>query len=240
MEVGILFFSKSTSTFLFHSPPPFFPLFFFFSFFFSFSLTCFLPLSLNSCKAVDVKGRLWCGSTADGDTSKTTHSGALYRLDPDGTVRTIPTGLEHIKIPNGLGWSPDNLTFYMSDSLAGRIYAWNFDPEAGSIANPRLLQDLSAEGLEPDGMCVDAEGCLWWAVWGGGKIIRFSPDGATRLAEVIIPVERVTCASFGGPAMDQLYVTTAKGDVDNSESLAGDVFCVNVGVKGLPKFKFGG
>src|SRR5262249_11778577 len=103
----------------------------------------------------DTRGRLWVGSVSD----EPGHA-ALYRYDPGGTLHTMETGLT---ISNGLGWSPDDKTFYLTDSPQKKIFAYRYDPQSGTIAERRILVDLGGEEVEPDGLAVDGRGNLWSA-----------------------------------------------------------------------------
>jgi sugar lactone lactonase YvrE len=112
---------------------------------------------------------------------------------------------------NGLGWSHDGKTFYFTDSLKNIIYAYDYDE--GELSNRRVFIDALAKGAQEnsfaDGFCLDDEGGIWSARWGGSRIIRYNKDGEPD-AELIFPsVLRVTACTFGGPNNDQMYVTSA-------------------------------
>jgi sugar lactone lactonase YvrE len=189
---------------------------------------------LNDGKC-DANGRFWIGSMAEGEGE-----GRLYRYDPDGSVHVVETGLT---ISNGLGWSPDQQTFYLTDSPTKRIYAYSYDAEAGTISDRRVLVDLTAEGFFPDGLAVDEDGCIWSAQWDGECIIRYAPDG-TELARIAVPVPRPTSCAFGGADRRDLYITTAsvgmsEKEVDRNVS-SGDLFCVRTDTAGLLTNRFGG
>ena len=120
---------------------------------------------------------------------------------------------------------------------------FDFDPESGALENRRPLAAVDVEGAVPDGMNVDAEGCLWVALHGGWGLNRYSPDGEL-IAEVRLPVARVTSCCFGGPDLRDLYVTTRSGGLSETERvsqpLAGDLLRLDVGVAGLPTHAFAG
>lgn len=186
--------------------------------------------------AVDPQGRLWAGTLHEEHTP----TSALYRFDPDGSVHTM---IRDVCIANGLDWSPDGKTFYFTDSPRRTIYAYDFDGVTGSIANRRSLVTVpEGEGV-PDGLVVDAEGFLWSARYGGGRVVRYSPEGAT-VGEVRLPVDNVTSCAFGGPALDVLYITTAWQELDRTaraaQPQAGDLFTAAVGVNGRPAVPFAG
>jgi sugar lactone lactonase YvrE len=188
---------------------------------------------LNDGKC-DSRGRFWIGSMS-GEEGE----GALYRFDPDGTLRRMEEGLT---ISNGLGWSPDDRTFYLTDSPEKRIYAYDFDAESGEISGRRVWVELDGEPV-PDGLAVDEEGCVWSAQWDGGCVIRFAPDGS-EIARVEVPVPRPTSCIFGGRDRRDLYITSAsigmsEEEIDESPA-SGDLFCVRAAVAGLPVHRFGG
>jgi len=154
--------------------------------------------------ACDPQGRFWAGTLAD---DHHVGGGALYRLD--GAVR-VEQVLDGLTISNGLGWSPDGATMYLADSIPGVVHAFDFDGEAGTISGGRVLITVPEEAGVPDGLTVDAAGDLWVAIYGGGRVHRYTPDG--ELHSVLpVPAEQITCCAFGGPGMSWLYVTTATG-----------------------------
>jgi sugar lactone lactonase YvrE len=169
-----------------------------------------------------------------------TPDGRLYRLDAERRVTEMERGLT---ISNGIGWSPDARTMYVTDTLPGIIYAYDYDAEAGEIENRRvLIQVPEGEGF-PDGLTVDSQGCIWSARWGGGKVAKYSPSGEL-LDELSLPVPHPTSCAFGGEELNQLYITSAWMALDEAQRahypLAGDVFRADVGVKGLLAHAFRG
>lgn len=188
--------------------------------------------------AVDCRGRFWAGTMniAEGEN----RDGVLYRLDLDGSVHVMETG---IGVSNGIGWSPDNTIMYFTDSPRRTIYAYAFDAETGNITNATtFVKTPEGEGF-PDGLTVDSEGYVWSAFWDGAKIVRYTPRG--EIERVIqMPVLRPTSCVFGGPNLDELYITSAWSRLSEQQReqypLSGDVFRVKAGVRGLEKYKFGG
>jgi sugar lactone lactonase YvrE len=182
----------------------------------------------------DPTGRFWAGKMGGG------FSNSLYRLDPDRSIHRMESG---IGVSNGLGWSPDLKTFYYTDSPAGTIYAYDYDPVSGAIDRRRNFAVVPEGGGSPDGLAVDAEGCIWSARWGGWKVVRYAPDGQV-MAEIAMPVELPTSCAFGGPNLDDLYITSAyvavPADRRSAQPLAGDLFRIRPGVHGLPEPKFQG
>lgn len=186
--------------------------------------------------AVDRQGRFWAGTM----TTEYGESSSLYRLDPDLTVRTLETG---ITISNGIGWSPDNQKMYFTDSARRHINAYDFDPETGSLANKQLLiQTPEGEG-EPDGLTVDAEGYIWSARWDGWKVCRYTPEGDLD-REILVPVQFPSSVMFGGENLDELYITSSRIAIAEEnqarQPMAGDIFRVRPGVRGLAEPFFGG
>jgi sugar lactone lactonase YvrE len=184
----------------------------------------------------DPQGRFWAGKMSDNPEN------SLFRLDPDQSVHRMES---NVIVSNGLGWSPDHRVMYFTDSLARVIYAYDFDAETGQIANRRVfasIPDTPGEGL-PDGLAVDEQGGVWSARWGGWKIVRYSPEGRIE-DEIAMPVEFPTSCAFGGPDLNHLYITSAWVEVrpENraEQGMAGDLFRIQVGVRGLPEPYFRG
>jgi sugar lactone lactonase YvrE len=116
--------------------------------------------------------------------------------------------LDGLTISNGLGWSPDGGTMYLADSGTRVVHAFTFDADGGTISEDRVLIELAAEVGDPDGLTVDADGDLWVAIYGGGRVHRYVPDGALR-EELFVPAGQTTSCAFAGPGLNRLYVTTA-------------------------------
>jgi sugar lactone lactonase YvrE len=181
--------------------------------------------------ACDPQGRLWAGSLAD-DFRR--GGGALYRLARNGHIEMI---LGELTISNGLGWSPDGATMYLADSGPRVIHAFAFDAERGTISSGRVLASVDEEVGAPDGLTVDTEGDLWVAIYGGGRVHRYSPDGELR--EVLaVPADQTTSCAFGGPGMHRLYVTTAtegwSDEQRRAEPAAGLVYRFDTDATGRP------
>jgi len=162
--------------------------------------------------------------------------GQLYRFDPsNGTTDIVDEG--PFTDSNGLGWSMDEKTFYFTDSLVNHIHAYDYDN--GTLSNRRLFIDALALGLPrgtfADGLCIDSEGCIWSARWGGSKVVRFTTDGTIDF-EVHFPTAlNITACCFGGTDGDQLFVTTAHcgaigGDASRQATYpdSGDLFKVDL------------
>jgi sugar lactone lactonase YvrE len=169
--------------------------------------------------ACDPQGRFWVGSMTEDETPG---AGALYRYDPDGTLHTILTG---IGLSNGLGWTPDGERMYYIDSLTQRVDLLDFDGASGAVERRRPFVAIPAEDGIPDGLAVDDEGGVWVALYGGGEVRRFSPDGELT-GRVAVPADKVTACCFAG---SRLFVTTAGG-----------LFALDVPYTGPPARPFAG
>ena len=186
---------------------------------------------------IDPAGRFWSGSVNEANRDPT---GALYCLD---TSHRITRKLGEISCSNTLCWSPDGKTMYHADSFTWRVHAWDFDAEAGAIANPRLFIEVPRDEGLPDGATVDAEGCVWIAHWGHGHLKRYDPAGEP-MRTVQLPVTNITCPAFGGHDLGTLYVTSATFRLSEeqraAQPLAGGLFAVDPEVKGLPEKRYRG
>ena len=171
-------------------------------------------------------------SSRSGASSARPGAGTLYRLDLDGTVTTVRDGLT---VSNGIEWSPDGGTVYLADSGPGLVYAFGYDPGSGAFSDQRVLLDFSRQDGVADGLTVDDEGCLWTALWGGGQVRRWSPEGEL-LAVVDVPVPQVSSCAFAGPDLDLLVISTsAEGMSEEDQGTmpdAGRLFTVRPGVTG--------
>ena len=181
--------------------------------------------------AVDPAGRVWVGSM---HTDESEPLGELYRLGSGGTLDTV---LKGVTVSNGMGWSPDGTTMYYVDSPLRRIDLFDYDPATGEALRRRVLADLSAVDGVPDGLTVDADGYVWVALWGGGVLRRYAPDG-TQDAVLPVPVSQPTSMAFGGPGLAELYVTTASIGLSEdqlaAQPLAGRLLRLRPGPIGLP------
>jgi sugar lactone lactonase YvrE len=180
----------------------------------------------------DPDGRFWCGSVA---YDQRTGAAALYRLDADHSVRRI---LDGVTISNGLDWSPDGSLAYYDDTATHRIDVFDYDARTGLTGRRPFV--VLTDGDHPDGLTVDAEGGVWVALNGSGVVHRYTPAGV--LDEVVeLPTAQVTACTFGGPDLDQLFITTSReGMGPDDDPIAGSLFRADVGVPGLPVREFGG
>jgi sugar lactone lactonase YvrE len=188
---------------------------------------------------VDRRGRFWAGTM--GDTEWAAPIGSLYRFDPGARVMRMQG---EVICANGLGWSPDGRTFYFGESFRYVIWAYDFDPDAGTIANRRVFVEIDrAGGAFADGLTVDAEGNVWSVHNMAGRVIRYNPKGDLT-AVVELPVPQPTSCIFGGGNLDTLYITTSRQGMTAEQlavaPLSGSVFAVRPGVAGLPEPYFAG
>jgi len=183
----------------------------------------------------DPDGRFWCGTMAYDETPG---AGAMYRLSAgDGeSSPAVERVWGDVTISNGLAWSPDGSLAYYNDTPTGAVSV--LDYVGGELVDRREFARVDSG--HPDGLCVDAEGGVWVALWGGSAVRRYTADG--RLDEVVeLPVSQVTACTFGGQGLRELFITTsAEGLEPGAEPLAGALFSVEPGVAGLPALPFAG
>jgi sugar lactone lactonase YvrE len=192
------------------------------------------PVNFNDGKC-DRRGRFWTGTMAKDWSSPI---GGLYRVDQSMNIEQMDG---KIILSNGLGWSPDDRTMYFTDFGRRMIYAYDFDADTGTIKARRPFIEISEDAGFPDGLTVDAEGCLWIAHWDGWLVSRYGPDGKVRQV-VSMPVQRPTSCAFGGRNFSMLYITSARMGLSEAAladtPLAGSVFAVHTDTVGLPEPRF--
>jgi len=191
---------------------------------------------MNDAKC-DSAGRLWVGTFSEDFTPG---AGSLYRIDPDLSVHHI---WRDIRVSNGIAWNADESRMYFIDTLARGIDVFDFDAESGTLANQRRFANIPREDGLPDGIAVDADGYVWVALFHGGEVRRYRPDGMLT-ERIVLPVARVSSCNFGGPELRDLYITTADfrlhDDGQPHEKHAGYLFACQPGPCGLPSHPFGG
>jgi sugar lactone lactonase YvrE len=181
----------------------------------------------------DSAGRFWAGTQSD---TPEVGGGGLYKLDPDGAATRMLGG---IGTSNGLDWTEDGQTLYYIDTMTGGVDAFDFDSDRGVLCDRRRFINIPPEDGLPDGMTLDAEGGIWVALFRGSAVRRYGSDGT--LDDVIrFPVSLVTSCAFGGPDLDELYVTTAAHMLLEPEPLAGALFRCRPGVRGRPSVSYRG
>jgi len=178
----------------------------------------------------DPRGRVFTGTML---SSAQNPAGNLYRLDLNGTFTWLREGL---KLSNGMGFSPDNKTFYHSDSQAHNITSYDYHEESGNLANPRTFAELPEDQGVPDGLTVDADGFVWLACWDGWQLLRYDPHGHIE-RRISFPVKRVSSLTFAGEDLSDIYVTTAGSENPSQNgAMAGALFRLRLGIQGKPEY----
>ena len=184
----------------------------------------------------DPRGRFVAGTM---DHSEQETSGSLYSLSPEGRLKKL---LKDVRISNGLAWSPDCKTMYFIDTPTREVKAFEYDIETGQIANPRMLIHFEDTFGWPDGMTTDAKGNLWIAMWGGARVTQWDANGILMEQFGIAALNPTSCV-FGGPDLNELYITTARVGMDAAAlkkyPQAGGVFRMQTNVTGMPTYEFG-
>lgn len=187
--------------------------------------------------ACDASGRFWSSNMSLEAVSAV---GNLLRLDEHGRVERMDSGLT---LPNAVGWSPDNRTMYLTDSAVRIIYAYDFDLDAGTVANRRPLVRVPANLGRPTGLAVDIDGFLWSVHADGARLTRYAPDGSVERV-VGLPVPRANGCGFGGPDMRTLFIATSRDRLSfrrlADAPLSGSLFAYAAPVAGLPANQYRG
>jgi sugar lactone lactonase YvrE len=177
---------------------------------------------------VDPHGRFWVGTMSPNAKEG---AGALYRVEPDGQTYKV---LEGLCIPNGMAWSSDHKTFYFIDSPTREVWAHNYEPSSGCLADKRVAIRIPDSMGIPDGMAIDREDHLWIAHWGDAMVRCWDPRTSELIRTVRTDAALTTSCCFGGADLDELFITTASGSSSN-----GCVFRANAPSRGLLPFVFG-
>ena len=198
-----------------------------------------LPRNRFNDGKCDPAGRFWAGTMSYDSGVK--GAGALYCLDADHKVWPR---LANVSIANGIVWTKDKKTMYFIDTLAYTLDRFDYDNATGEISNRKpLICFPEAQGF-PDGMAIDAEDKVWVAVMGSGRVFRYDPETATLLSTVELPTPQITSCAFGGPNLDELYITSStlglSPEALAADKLAGVVFKVRTGVPGVPSDEYAG
>jgi sugar lactone lactonase YvrE len=193
------------------------------------------PRRANDGKC-DPSGRFLIGRVA---VDEAQGEGGLYSVSADLAVTLL---LDRLTMPNGLAWRSDGRELYFIDSPSHCVVAYPYDLSTGALGAGRKLVRFEDDCV-PDGMTIDAEDCLWVALWGGSRVVRVAPDGGL-IGTLHVPASQTTSCAFGGPDLGDLYITTGRegfalGD-DAREPLAGGLFRVRPGVQGMPAVPFAG
>lgn len=179
----------------------------------------------------DPVGRVFAGTM-----SRPGAPSRLYRIETDGSVTLVLDGLG---LANGMGFTPDRMHLYLTDTHARKIYRFDYDQVTGDLRNQQVFAEIPGREGEgrPDGLTVDAEGGVWSARWDGGCVVRYS-SGGEEVERIAVPTAQVSSVAFGGAEFSDLYITTAGGD-DRSHlgPHAGALFRYRPGINGLPEFR---
>ncbi|MET7366336.1 SMP-30/gluconolactonase/LRE family protein [Streptomyces sp. NPDC005566] len=181
--------------------------------------------------AVAPDGALWAGTMRYDEREA---GGSLSRIGPDGRVTGVP---DAVTVSNGTGWSPDGRLMYYIDTPTRRIDV--FDVEGECIRNRRPFAVVEPGAGWPDGLTVDAEGCVWTALWDGAAVRRYTPDGRLDLV-VELPVPRPTACAFGGPDLADLYISSARTGLVAPHPLAGSLLVLADAGRGVAGAPFAG
>lgn len=202
------------------------------------SLPCAPNVRFNDGRT-DPNGIFWIGSMGnnvgpEGENLDVTDGlGKLFRYQAGGQLEEVETG---IGIANTLCWSPDKSAFYFGDTLKNEIRAYPFDADTSTIG-AGVTHFAGFDRGFPDGSTIDEDGFIWNCRFGGGCIVRIAPDGSMdRVIEM--PVKNITTCCFGGADLSTLYVTTASAMKAKNDRLAGSLFAIKTGTRGLPENRF--
>lgn len=191
--------------------------------------------------AADPAGRFLAGSCFY-DPKGNYKPGCLFRVDNSGRASVIDDG---IHLANGIGFSPDAKTVYLTDSAARIIYRYDYDVHTGDVRNRSVLVRVPLNEGIPDGLAVDAEGFLWSAQWYGGCVVRYDPDGRAE-RRIVTPAKQTSSVAFGGPELDQLFITSAAEsfpsplvppNYNSSGCIGGPLYRLFVGIHGKTQLK---
>jgi sugar lactone lactonase YvrE len=186
----------------------------------------------------DRLGRFFAGRIAIEEEQRE-GTGSFYSLNRQLKPKKL---LDGWNTPNGMGWSPDYSTMYLIDSPTKKVFAFDYDLTTGNISNQRVAVTIPDTEGYPDGMSVDTEGNIWVALWAGFKVTRWNPHTGKLLDSISVPAPNVTSCTFGGAKLNELYITTARKDMDETTlsqyPQAGGVFRVQTDVTGMKSFEF--
>lgn len=187
----------------------------------------------------DPAGRFWAGTMNGSDESQP--DGALYCLHTDGQIVRHVDG---VRVSNGIVWTSDAATMYYIDSPTRCIDAFDYDKDSGRIANRRTAIEVAPDLGFPDGMTIDSAGMIWVALWNGWGVGRFDPRSGELLQRIDVPAAQVTACAFGGPQLDDLYITTARRGIEGAalakQPHAGGVFHCRPNATGVRSQRFAG
>lgn len=180
----------------------------------------------------DAAGRLWAGTmAADQAHPRAKVCGALYQIE-DGAAEKLV--FDHMAIPNGIAFDSENRFFYHIDTATQQICRYTLELTSGALSDKRIVVTVPKEEGSPDGMTMDHEGMLWVALWGGSQVARYHPGTGEKLCAIPVPVKNVSCCTFGGEHMDELFITTAMDEDGNG----GELYACKTRVHGFAPFPY--
>jgi len=185
----------------------------------------------------DARGRFWAGTLS---LTEEKGAGSLYVLHNNLYVTKV---LDNLTISNGMAWNNAETKMYFIDSVERCVVQFDYEPSMPHISNKKTIIHIPHEDGLPDGMTIDTEGMLWIAHWDGWKVSRYNPNTGEELMHFKLPVSRVTNCVFGGAALEDIYITTARKGLSAQEleqqPLAGSTFVIkNSGFTGVPASSF--
>lgn len=197
-----------------------------------------LPANRFNDGKCDPAGRFWAGTMSDNVEAG---KGSLYCLHPELTVEQKLTG---VTISNGLAWNETINKLYFIDTPTHQIAAFDYEPETGKIQNRKTIKNFNKNEGSPDGMTIDDEGCLWVALYNGGRIIRVNPENGETVFQIYVPVPKPTSCTFGGTGLDEMFITTCREYMTEEEiakfPYSGSLFKVKLPFKGKTSKRFTG
>ncbi len=185
------------------------------------------PETRSNDGRADRQGGFWFGTMGK---KAETGAGSLYRYRK-GELRRLVSDLT---IPNAICFSPDGRFAHYADTREAKVWIQPLDAEGWPAGERRLFLDLRAEGLNPDGAVIDAEGGFWCAKWGAGKVMRYDPDGK-RSHEFAVGARHCSCPAFGGEDLRQMLVTSALEGLEAPDEAQGRPYLLRPGFLGLPE-----
>ena len=200
------------------------------------------PRNRSNEVRTDPQGRLWLGSMFNNigphgeDRPVEASNGSVFCVTADGFAKRM---LSDIAITNTFCWSPDGTRFYTNDTKRRVIWSFAYDPDGPTLHDRQVFAEGDVAPGNPDGSSMDEDGCLWNARWGGGRFVRFTPQGKVdRVIE--LPAKQPSSCAFGGPDRKTLYMTSARQGQDDLalDALDGSLFVTELDVAGLPMPRF--
>ncbi|MEY2905476.1 MAG: hypothetical protein RJA52_1492, partial [Bacteroidota bacterium] len=184
----------------------------------------------------DPAGRFWAGTMS---LKGEDEAGSLYIYDGKKVVKK----LGNVSISNGIVWTADMLKMYYIDTPTLEVKGFDYDNSSGEISNSKVIIKIDPKDGYPDGMTIDTEGMLWIAHWGGWQVTRWDPQTGEKISSISLPAAQITSCTFGGPEMEDLFITSAKTGISpeqlENQPLAGSLFVIRKsGFSGYPSNRF--